>query len=54
VTNWVLPENLTPPVEQPIIIETAGSYLETPTATVVETVVIDLGSNGADSVSGGA
>ena len=53
VTNWVLPEDLTRPTEQPIIIEAAGSYLETPAATVVETVVIDLGSNGADSLPGG-
>jgi hypothetical protein len=53
VTNWVLPEYLTRPTEQPIIIETAGSYLETPTETVIETVVVDLGSNGSDSVPGG-
>jgi len=69
VTNWVLPEDLTPPAEQPIIIQAAGSYLETPAETVVvdsgnsssaDTIsastgdlVIDLGSNGADSVPGG-
>jgi hypothetical protein len=70
VTNWVLPEDLTRPAEQPIIIETAGSYLETPFGTVVidssnaatsadsiltstSDVVIDLGSNSADSVPGG-
>jgi hypothetical protein len=49
VLNWVLPENVTPPAQQPIIIETAGSYLETP----AETITVDLGSNGADSIPGG-
>jgi hypothetical protein len=77
VLNWVLPENLTPPVEQPIIIETAGSYLDLPVEEVVivdstnmasadsistsadsistsaDSIVIELSSNGADSVPGG-
>ena len=47
--GWIMVQE--PPLaEQPIIIETAGSYLDLP---VEEVVIVDLGSNGADSVPGG-
>ena len=61
VLNWVLPENLTPPAaqttEEVVAASSTTASADTISITTVSTatndMIIDFGSNGADSLPGG-
>lgn len=54
VTKWVLPENLTPPVVEQIVTFDSSNMSSSDTISTDATdLIIDFGSNGADSLPGG-
>lgn len=57
ILNWVLFENLTPVIQEPVAAPVIQEPVVAPVIqepVIIDTIVVDLGSNSADSIMGGA